>query len=61
MATLRALTSFHGCGQFIAEGSEVDSKDPVVLGREHLFETVEADEPKKVQARKVTAKKAAPK
>jgi hypothetical protein len=34
---LRALTSFHA-QRFIAAGDLVDDDDPVVAGREHLFE-----------------------
>lgn len=37
MAALRALTAFHADGQFVADGAEVDSADPIVKGREHLF------------------------
>ena len=56
MATLRATQSFHADGRFIADGDELDAKDPIVEGREVLFEQVED-----VPAKKVPAKKAAPK
>lgn len=58
MATLRALTSFHANGRFVADGEELDAKDPIAAGREALFETVEDDAPAK-PAR--TSKKAASK
>lgn len=57
MATLRALQAFHADGRFIADGDEVDAKDPIVAGREVLFETV--PEPEKAPARKAAAKKQA--
>lgn len=53
MSTLRALTSFHAPGRFVASGDKVDASDPVVKGREGLFETV--------QPEKAPARKAAPK
>lgn len=34
---LHALSSFHANGRFVAEGEEVDPKDPIVKGREALF------------------------
>ena len=54
---LRATTAFHAADRFIADGDELDAKDPIVKGREHLFEVVEDDSPAKP---KRTAKKAAP-
>lgn len=59
MATLKALQSFHAPGRFVASGDELDARDAVVAGREHLFEQVEADPPKPRKA--VASKKAAPK
>lgn len=39
MPKLRALSSFHALGRFVRAGDEVDSKDPIVKGREVLFES----------------------
>lgn len=64
MATVRALVSFHSPHGTVANGDEFDAKDPVVKGRESLFEPVEDEKPaKKAPARKPrrSAKKAAPK
>ena len=55
MATLRATQSFHADGRFVADGDELDAKDPIVEGREVLFEQVED-----VPAKQAPAKKAAP-
>lgn len=45
MATLRVKSAFacsyHGVEEVFAVDRLVDSSDPVVKGREHLFETVE--------------------
>lgn len=60
MATLRARTSFHSPFGAFADGDEVDSKDPVVKGRESLFEAVDAPPAVKAPAKKAAAKKAAP-
>ncbi len=37
MAVLRASVAFFAGSRFVAEGEEVDAKDPVVKGREALF------------------------
>ena len=47
MAVLRAKTSFSvgnpdRTKHFVGEGTLVDSRDPIVKGREELFEPVEA-------------------
>lgn len=54
---LRALTTFHANDRLVVDGQEVDSTDPIVKGREHLFETVPAEKP---TPRKAVAKKAKP-
>lgn len=61
--TLRALHAFHANGRFVADGDEVPADDPIVSGREALFETVDdAPEKPKAPAKKAAAvKKAAPK
>ncbi len=63
MATLRATTAFHANDRFVADGEEVDSKDPIVKGREALFTTDGVEQataaPGEKRARGV--KKAAPK
>jgi hypothetical protein len=35
---LRARETFHANGRLVVAGGEVDEKDPIVSGREHLFE-----------------------
>ena len=57
MATLRATQSFHADGRFIADGDELDAKDPIVEGREVLFEQVEDVPAKKAPAKKAPAAK----
>lgn len=55
MATLRATQSFHADGRFVADGDELDAKDPIVEGREVLFEQVEDVPAKKAPATKKKA------
>jgi hypothetical protein len=64
MPKLRALSSFHAGGRFVATDEEVDSKDPIVKGREALFtaesgqvEQATAAPGEKRTVRKRTAKK----
>lgn len=69
MAILRAKTSFNvGRRRFIREGDLVDENDPIVKGRDGLFEDIASyvqrtsDAPvKKAVAKKAAAKKAAAK
>jgi len=61
MANLRATQSFHACGRMVLAGEEVDADDPIVTGREVLFEQVDAGPSKPAPAKKATAKKAAAK
>ena len=48
---MRALATFHAPGRLVVEGEEVDAADPVVAGREHLFEPAAEPEPAKPKAR----------
>lgn len=44
MALLRCTTTFHAPGNaLVEEGALLDSSEPVVKGREHLFEPVGVD------------------
>ncbi len=39
---LRSLVTFHANGRTISDGELVDPKDPIVKGREALFEKAES-------------------
>jgi hypothetical protein len=58
MPTVVANTSFTCAGHVsIHEGQLFDSKDPVVKGREHLFDPVEESAKQAAAKRKTTARK----
>lgn len=51
-----ARTSFSAPGRFIVTGQHVADDDPIIQGREHLFDGVTAVRPKKAAAKKAAAK-----
>jgi len=60
--TLRANTSFWAGRRLVHRGDELPADDPVIAGREHLFETATpAAPPARTAAKKQAAKKQAAK
>jgi hypothetical protein len=53
---LRSLQGFDTPLGFVPQGAEVDENDPVVKGREQLFETIPGSVVSKPTARKTAAK-----
>lgn len=51
-----ALTTFGAPGRQIFKGDEVAADDPVIKGREHLFETLEPTAKKRPAKRRAAAK-----
>lgn len=56
---LRARESFHACGRFVAAGEPVDPADPIVKGREALFEADGVEQATAAPGERRAVKKAA--
>lgn len=54
---LRAVQTFHAGDRTVAAGAEVHDHDEIVVGREHLFESI-ADESKSSRKRPASSGKA---